>query len=852
MKGKKVLNNVYWHTSLTAEQNDEVQQHIAEAEKLAGLQAGTDYNVIKYDSKSTALSFLNYPNFYDDPFPALEISYRVDLGCQRVEKRSYADSFNPPILHRKELFLSTDDPHVAQFRDLTETAEQLGLFENPVHIGFKQAWETLISEKGFRLIDHQFVPIGNEETTDDDSIAESQSSAISRHLTALSRSNLSAPMQCLARHGFLDGALSVFDYGCGKGDDIRNLTANAITVSGWDPHYAPDQPKQSADIVNLGFVINVIENYQERLEALFGAYALARQVLVVSAMLINQNTLKGLSFNDGVITQRNTFQKYFTQTELKAFLSGALEIEAIPIAPGIFFIFKDQDAEQRFLLNRQRSNRNVLRLSRRPSSPAIPKLSRNEKKYQNYKHLLDPLWQQTLELGRLPDKTEITELVELTQGFGSISKTLQFMLDQYDETLLDQARLSRMDDLLTYFALQTFAKRKPYKHLETLLQKDIKAFFGDYLNAMSSAKAMLFQISDSELIAKACQQATEQGLGYLDAGEALHLHTCVVQQLPALLRIYIGCATVLYGDIEQTDIIKIHILSGKLSLMRYDDFQNQPLPRLMERVKINLREQTFDLYQYGEEFEPTYLYLKSRYINEEFPYYAAQLNFDDQLQALDLFDFGGYGPKPEYFRKKLAGARWEIEGFELRRSRSIPELDDRCGKYLTYRQLIECGETQKSTGIANCPKQVESYNALYDLATNVLDPVIEYFGMIRLSYGFCSHELGKHIKKSVAPKLDQHAAHELNTKNNIICPRLGAAVDFIVDDEDMRDVAEWIIHNTLFDRLYFYDNNRPIHVSYGPEQKREYIDLVLTDSGRTIPRCYVSRYSREYVPPYMR
>ncbi|WP_256360247.1 hypothetical protein [Methylomonas koyamae] len=86
----------------------------------------------------------------------------------------------------------------------------------------------------------------------------------------------------------------------------------------------------------------------------------------------------------------------------------------------------------------------------------------------------------------------------------------------------------------------------------------------------------------------------------------MHLHTSMVQELPALLRIYIGCATILYGDIEQTDLIKIHIQSGKLSLMRYDDFEDQPIPRLLERVKINLREQTFDLYEYGEEFEPTY------------------------------------------------------------------------------------------------------------------------------------------------------------------------------------------------------------------------------------------------------
>ncbi|MGR8998237.1 MAG: DNA phosphorothioation-associated putative methyltransferase [Gammaproteobacteria bacterium] len=836
MLGKKVLNNVYWHYSLTSAQSPEIQTTVVEAEALAKLKPGVDYNVVKYDGKSKVLSLLSYPDFFEAPFPALERSYRIDLSAQRVEKRSYQSSLNPPILHRKELLLSDDAPNIEQFRQTTETAEQLGLFENPIQIGFKQAWETLIAEKGFQLVDYQFVPIGNDETDDYQPTESIESQIISRHLTALSRSNLSAPMQCLARHGFLDGSLTVFDYGCGKGDDVRNLSANAITVSGWDPHYAPDQPKQTADIVNLGFVINVIENYQERLEALIGAYDLAEQVLVVSAMLFNQNAFKGQTFNDGVITQRNTFQKYFTQSELKDFLSETLETDAIPVAPGIFFVFKNQDAEQRFLLGRQRSRRNILRLTHRPLAPAQPKLSRHEKKYLAYKDLIDPLWQRTLELGRLPDKSEVDSLIELTEAFGTVNKAIRFALDHHDEGLFEQARQSKIEDLITYFALQAFSKRKPYKHLEAGLQKDIKAFFGDYQNAIETARSILFKISNAELIAAACQHAAEQGLGFLDEGEALHLHTSMVQELPALLRIYIGCATILYGDIEQTDLIKIHIQSGKLSLMRYDDFEKQAIPRLLERVKINLREQTFDLYEYGEEFEPTYLFLKSRFINEEFPHYAEQLNFDEQLQALNLFELSGYGPKPEEFRQALARARWEIDGFELIRSRSIPDLDEPCGNYLTYRQLIECGETQQATGIPNLPKQADSYNALYDLAANLLDPVIDYFGMVRLTYGFCSHELGKHIKKRVAPKLDQHASHELNTKKNHICPRLGAAVDFIVDDEHMREVADWVVENTPFDRLYFYGDDRPIHVSYGPEQKKEYVDLVITGTGHQIPR----------------
>ncbi len=159
-----------------------------------------------------------------------------------------------------------------------------------------------------------------------------------------------------------------------------------------------------------------------------------------------------------------------------------------------------------------------------------------------------------------------------------------------------------------------------------------------------------------------------------------------------------------------------------------------------------------------------------------------------------------------------------------------------CGNNLTYRQLIECGETQAETRLPNLPKQPDSYTALYELAKNVLDPVIEYFGMIQLTYGFCSHELSKKIPARIAPKLDQHCAYELNSKKNLICERLGAAVDFIIEDENMNEVALWIIENTPFDRLYFYGENRPIHVSYSPEPKGECVDMLANKMGKLVPK----------------
>jgi hypothetical protein len=56
----------------------------------------------------------------------------------------------------------------------------------------------------------------------------------------MSRNGLSKPMQQAFADGLLDDA-TVFDYGCGRGDDLRTLTALGIDAAGWDPAHSPTQ-----------------------------------------------------------------------------------------------------------------------------------------------------------------------------------------------------------------------------------------------------------------------------------------------------------------------------------------------------------------------------------------------------------------------------------------------------------------------------------------------------------------------------------------------------------------------------------------------------------------------------------
>jgi hypothetical protein len=684
--GKTVAHSAYVHVSAIGPAGED-RAWMEAAATLTKTSPEQDFNVVKFSQEGSRITLLDYPGFFQEGFPILKRYWTVDLTSQTYRFRTYEGSLNPPILHRKELLLPSNHPRNAEFAELTADAEQIGLFDDTTRIGFQQAWLSLLAQKSYRVVGHQLLPIGNEETDVPGEVLREAFRGIARHLTALTRFGFSAPVQSLARFGLLDGTRTVFDYGCGRGDDLRGLRENGIEAAGWDPYYAADGTKQPAHVVNLGFVINVIEDPAERLDALLGAYALTQELLVVSAMLANPESLRGIPYGDGVLTTRNTFQKYYTQGELRAYLAEALDEEPIPVGPGIFYVFKDKDAEQRFMTGRQVNRRNILRLAHlsRPEKPA--RRDKAEEKYQQHRIWLDALWETCLTLGREPERSEIpTDGIEppirepATEGrsrspspserrwpevrdegidrsvpelqsadhasdrplpqkeewseedlkqpmaslttvnahFGSLPAALRFIKSRKDnaEAILEQARQSRIDDLRVYFAQMQFQRRKPYRHLEERLKKDVKAFFGDYREALEAGRELLFAAGNPEHIDAACREAAEHGIGWMEESESLTLPTELVVQLPPMLRTYVGCGLRLYGDATSADLIKIHIRSGKLTLMSFDDFAGKSLPSMVQRIKIKLREQDLDIFDYGEPYEPPYLYRKSRYINE--------------------------------------------------------------------------------------------------------------------------------------------------------------------------------------------------------------------------------------------
>ena len=168
----------------------------------------------------------------------------------------------------------------------------------------------------------------------------------------------------------------------------------------------------------------------------------------------------------------------------------------------------------------------------------------------------------------------------------------------------------------------------------------------------------------------------------------------------------------------------------------------------------------------------------------------------------------------------------------------LPDIDAPCGMHHTFRDFIECSETWKCHEVANIPKEIESYKALELLAAEVIDPIIDGLGRVKLTYGVGTPELIRKIPSEIAPRLDQHAASELNPTGALICERGGAACDFLVIGFDSLTVAKWVVKNTRFDRLYFYGKSKPLHVSVAENPCSKCSVVTRSVKGRVMLRTY--------------
>lgn len=386
-----------------------------------------------------------------------------------------------------------------------------------------------------------------------------EAASIFRHRTAMVRHAVSQPVSLMLQHGLLRPDLSFFDYGCGKGDDLRILAGAGLAATGWDPHFAPDLPLEAADIVNIGFVLNVIEDEAERREALARAWGLARRVLAVSTMVVGQASTEGLRpYRDGFFTSRGTFQKYFAHAELRALIAGVSGVDPIAAGPGIFFAFRDAEEQEDFLLRR--------RMGRRLGTAAyrVPRERHAIRGRPALAERLAPALEEIADLarmrGRVPVAEELPEeiLGQLAAQRVSYARAIEMALALHlDADDLEAAAAGMREDLLVHFALARLNQRAAADRPGAAMVRDIRAHFGSQRELLAAATAYLMGLADAAAINAATRAAAADGIGAVDQRGRLLLDARRAEELPGILRVYLGCAAYLGGEAGDEALIRI-------------------------------------------------------------------------------------------------------------------------------------------------------------------------------------------------------------------------------------------------------------------------------------------------------
>ena len=444
---------------------------------------------------------------------------------------------------------------------------------------------------------------------------------VERHRAAITRVELSRPVRLAIESGIMTIYTTIFDYGCGIGGDVKRLKSAGYTCEGWDPYYFPEVARQPADIVNLSYIINVIEDPEERDRALSQAWELTGQVLIIAAQIL-VNDLRGvLAYGDGILTKRNTFQKYYQQVELKEYIDRVLTVDAIPIGLGIFLVFRDESQAESF------------RAARLYTRMTTPRVRVESKRFEDYQVQLAPLMEFVSQRGRIPIKGELAAEAELVQEFGSIKRAFQIVLTATDEVEWDAIAYQRSLDLQVYLALAHFGKGRSLKNLSVTIRADIKAFFGSYDEACEVADRLLFKIGEPGVIKQACHQSK---IGKL-LPAALYVHISALNEIDPKLRLYEGCASRNIGGTEDANIIKFHKDKPCISYLYYPDFESIAHPALQWAMLIDLRDLSLRFRDYSQQENPPILHRKETFLSQNHPLYSKFAKFTKSEEKAGLF-----------------------------------------------------------------------------------------------------------------------------------------------------------------------------------------------------------------------
>jgi hypothetical protein len=142
--------------------------------------------------------------------------------------------------------------------------------------------------------------------------------------------------------------------------------------------------------------------------------------------------------------------------------------------------------------------------------------------------------------------------------------------------------------------------------------------------------------------------------------------------------------------------------------------------------------------------------------------------------------------------------------------------DVRVGKYFMLSDFLY-SEDAILSGIANCPVGWDCFeiDGMKGLCKHILDPVVEEFGAVSITFGYVSPQLWRKWNGANA---------ELSGLHLFRPPQggIGGAVDILIHShsEDPRPVLNWIRDRCVYDRLILYPGSAILCVAWTQNKPR--------------------------------
>ncbi|MGW4662225.1 DNA phosphorothioation-associated putative methyltransferase [Streptosporangium sandarakinum] len=418
-----------------------------------------------------------------------------------------------------------------------------------------------------------------------------------RRLTAIGRSGLSVPARQAVVDQQITSERSVLDYGCGRGDDVRVLCNLAARVSGWDPHYHPGGQLGPADVVLLTYVLNVIEDPEERRQTLLRAWDLAEEALIVSTRLTwEKSKVKGTGFGDGILTSRRTFQHLFGANELRSYVEDVTGVRCVSATPGVVYAFKRDEARLTYLARR--------------IAPAATWLASDDAA-----SAIAAVIDYTEQRGRLPRVEEMpAPMVELLAHLsaGELHRLVRGSADA--NKIAEAAKQSTLTTLL-FLGVELFNGRGPFGCLPLSVQLDVRAFFNSYKEACLRADRLLLKLRDDAYVRGAMNGSK---VGKLTP-TALYVHRRAVEHMPVVLRLYEHCASIAAGRPPDWTVVKLRHQGRGVSWLDYPEFDDDPHPRLRSSYMVDLTTLKTSFMSYEQSTNRPLLHRKHEFLHPDDP-----------------------------------------------------------------------------------------------------------------------------------------------------------------------------------------------------------------------------------------